>query len=86
MLSLASSQELLHRSLSGDTEQEGSSHPSSPTPLEKHCKRWGNLCSPELEFGTQKAKQDTPFQPLAAKVCDCGCQASSRLDVCSSWS
>lgn len=41
MPSLARSQELLHCSLSGDTEQEGSSHPSSPIPLEKHCKGWG---------------------------------------------
>lgn len=85
MLSLARSQGLLNRSLSGDTQQKGRSHPGSPVPLEKHWKGWGNLCSPELEFGTQKAKRDTPFQSLAAKACDCGCQASSRLDVGSSW-
>lgn len=85
MLSLAGSQELMTHKLSGDTEQKGNSHWGNSS-LEKHCKGWGNPCSPELEFGSQKAKQDTPFQFSAAKACDCCCQASSELGMCSSWS
>lgn len=50
MLSLAISQELMTCRLSGDTEQKGISHQDNSS-LEKHCKGWGNPCSPELEFG-----------------------------------